>query len=49
VWLGVTDRLGSIVAGKDATILVIKGNPLLDIARMESTLVVIQDGRLIAR
>jgi imidazolonepropionase-like amidohydrolase len=46
-WLGVADRLGSISPGKQASILVVDGNPVEDIGQLESTFVVIQNGRIV--
>ena len=48
-WLGVADRLGSIAPGKQANILVVNGDPLSDIAQMQATFVVIQNGKLVLR
>lgn len=46
-WLGVDDRLGSVAAGREADLVVINGDPLADIAKMESTYLVIRNGRII--
>lgn len=45
-WLGVDDRLGSIAPGRQADILVVNGDPLADIAQMESTFLVVRDRRV---
>lgn len=45
-WLGVNDRLGSIAPGKQASILVVDGNPLEDIEKMASAYLVVQNGRI---
>jgi imidazolonepropionase-like amidohydrolase len=46
-WLGVDGRLGSIAAGHQADLLVVRGDPLADIARLESTFLVVQNGKII--
>jgi len=46
-WLGVDDRLGAIATGREADILVLRANPLEQIAAMESTFVVVQRGRVV--
>ncbi|MFH1221283.1 MAG: amidohydrolase family protein [Candidatus Eisenbacteria bacterium] len=46
-WLGVDDRLGSIAPGKEASLLVVTGNPLEDIGRLASPSIVIQKGRVL--
>jgi imidazolonepropionase-like amidohydrolase len=46
-WLGVDDRLGSIAAGHQADLLVVRGDPLADIAQLESTFLVVQNGKII--
>jgi imidazolonepropionase-like amidohydrolase len=48
-WLGVDDRLGSIAPGKEASLLVVAGNPLEDIASLASPSVIIQKGRILRR
>jgi imidazolonepropionase-like amidohydrolase len=48
-WLGVADRLGAIAPGKQASILVVDSDPLADIANLESTFMVIQNGRVVRR
>jgi len=48
-WLGIDDRLGSIAPGKQANILVIDENPLDDIANLELTFRVIQNGKVVSR
>ena len=46
-WLGVDGRLGSIAPGKEASLLVVAGNPLEDITRLASPSIVIQKGRVL--
>ncbi len=46
-WLGVDDRLGSIAVGKQANLLVVRRNPLVDIANLDSISVVVQNGRVV--
>lgn len=46
-WLGLDDKLGSIAPGRPADILVINGDPLADIAQMESTFLVVRDGTVL--
>lgn len=48
-WLGVEDRIGSINTGKEASLLVLDGNPLDDIKKIRSTFLVIQKGKLVFR
>ena len=48
-WLGVDGRLGSIAPGKEASLLVVAGNPLEDITRLASSSVVIHKGRILLR
>jgi imidazolonepropionase-like amidohydrolase len=48
-WLGVADRLGAIAPGKHANILVVDSDPLADIANLEKTFMVIQNGRVVPR
>jgi imidazolonepropionase-like amidohydrolase len=48
-WLGVEGRLGSIASGKEASLLVLAGNPLEDIARLASPSVVIHKGKILLR
>jgi imidazolonepropionase-like amidohydrolase len=45
-WLGVQDRLGSIAAGKQANILLVSKNPLENIENIQSTFLVVQNGRI---
>lgn len=44
-WLGVDDRLGSIDPGKQANLLIVNGNPLEDLAKMEDVFMAIQHGQ----
>lgn len=46
-WLGVDDRLGALAPDRQANILVVNGNPLEDISRVDSTFLVFQNGRLV--
>jgi imidazolonepropionase-like amidohydrolase len=46
-WLGVDDRLGSIAVGKQANLVVVRKDPLADIAYLESISVVVQNGRVV--
>ncbi len=46
-WLGVDDRLGVIAPQRQADLLVVNGDPLADIARMDSTFLVVQNGKVI--
>lgn len=46
-WLGVDERLGSIAPGHEADILVLRANPLEQIAAMESTFIVVRQGRIV--
>ena len=46
-WLGVDDRLGSIVPGKEADILIVDGNPVEDIAKIKSGFMVIHGGCIV--
>jgi imidazolonepropionase-like amidohydrolase len=48
-WLGVDNRLGSISPGKEASLLVVTGNPLENVACLEAPSVVVQKGRIIRR
>ncbi|MFZ1947009.1 MAG: amidohydrolase family protein [bacterium] len=48
-WLGVDDRLGSIAPGKEASLLVVEGNPIEDITRLASPSLVIHKGRILLR
>lgn len=47
-WMGVEDRLGSISPGKQANIVLLEKNPLEDIDNIESTSVVIMNGKVIS-
>jgi imidazolonepropionase-like amidohydrolase len=44
VYLGLTDRIGSIAPGKDADLLVVKGDPSVTIEDIEQTDLVFKDG-----
>lgn len=46
-WLGVEDRLGAIAPRHEADLLVVNADPLADIAQLESTFLVIQNGKVI--
>ena len=43
-YLGLADRIGSIAAGKDADLIVIRGNPAADIHDVEKVDIVFKDG-----
>ena len=43
-FLGLQDRIGSIAAGKDADLFIVKGNPAAKITDVENVLVVFKDG-----
>jgi len=43
-YLGLQDRIGSIAAGKDADLFIVKGNPAANIADIENVIVVFKDG-----
>jgi hypothetical protein len=43
-YLGLADRIGTIAAGKDADLLVVRGNPAADIRDVEKVETVFKDG-----
>ena len=43
-YLGLADRIGSIAAGKDADLILIRGNPAANIADVEKVDTVFKDG-----
>ncbi|MFL6736352.1 MAG: amidohydrolase family protein, partial [Sphingomonas sp.] len=43
-YLGLEDRIGSIVAGKDADLVIVKGNPAANINDIENVSIVYKDG-----
>ena len=43
-WLGVADKIGSIAAGKQADLVVIKGDPSKNISDIENVETVFKDG-----
>jgi imidazolonepropionase-like amidohydrolase len=43
-YLGLADRIGTIAAGKDADLVVIRGNPAADIHDVEKVDIVFKDG-----
>lgn len=49
VWLGVADRLGSVSPGKQADIVILNKNPLVDINNIESTFLVIVNGKVLSQ
>lgn len=44
IYLGLQNRIGSIAAGKDADLMVVKGDPTHDIAEIENVEIVFKDG-----
>ena len=48
-WLGAQGRLGSIAAGRQANILLVNKNPLENIENIQSTFLVVQNGRIAFR
>jgi imidazolonepropionase-like amidohydrolase len=44
IYLGQQDRIGSVQVGKDADLMIVKGNPLTHITDIENVEVVIKDG-----
>jgi hypothetical protein len=47
-WLGIDDRLGSIMPGKQANILVVEANPLEDISNLEAVFMVVHKGNALS-
>jgi imidazolonepropionase-like amidohydrolase len=43
-YLGLADRIGSIAAGKNADLFIVKGNPATTIAEIENVILVFKDG-----
>jgi len=43
-YMGLQDRIGSIAAGKDADLFIVKGNPAANINDIENVIVVFKDG-----
>jgi hypothetical protein len=43
-YLGLADRIGTIAAGKDADLFIVKGNPAARISDVENVIVVFKDG-----
>ena len=43
-YLGLADRIGTIAAGKDADLFIVKGNPAANINDIENVIVVFKDG-----
>lgn len=46
-WLGATDRLGTIAAGKRADLIAVRGNPAADISALRNLHTVLKDGRVV--
>jgi len=44
VYLGLTDRIGSVAAGKDADLVVVNGDPAQTITDIENVELVFKDG-----
>jgi imidazolonepropionase-like amidohydrolase len=44
IYLGVADRIGSIAAGKNADLFIVKGNPAANIGDIENVITVFKDG-----
>ena len=45
--LGIEDRVGTLAPGKLADIVVVDGDPLVDISAMERIHIVVKDGELV--
>ena len=43
-YLGLANRIGSIAAGKNADLVIVKGNPAANIADIENVVTVFKDG-----
>jgi imidazolonepropionase-like amidohydrolase len=43
-YLGIADRIGSIAAGKNADLFIVKGNPAANINDVENVILVFKDG-----
>ncbi len=44
IYLGQQDRIGSVQVGKDADLMIVKGNPITHITDIENVEIVIKDG-----
>jgi hypothetical protein len=44
IYLGLQDRIGTIAAGKNADLFIVKGNPAANIVDIENVIVVFKDG-----